>query len=103
VLSALQLSSFFFAETFEGKHAEKIERYTETPRGSSETEREREREREIEADAGADAKATTKMRKRKNKRTKNKRAIETHTGLRGHRRGGFLHRLENPSPTRTST
>jgi hypothetical protein len=42
----LQLSSFFFAETFEGKHAEKIERYTETPRGSSETERERERERD---------------------------------------------------------
>jgi hypothetical protein len=56
-----------FAGTFEGRRTEKIERYTETSRGSSERERGRETEREhIEADAGADTKMTTKMRKRKN-------------------------------------
>jgi hypothetical protein len=55
------------AGTFEGRRTEKIERYTETSRGSSERERGRETEREhIEADAGADTKMTTKMRKRKN-------------------------------------
>jgi hypothetical protein len=41
----------------------------------------------------------TKLRKRKNKRKKNKHAIETHTWLRGPRRGGFPHRLEtHPNP-----
>jgi hypothetical protein len=56
---------------------------------------EREREREhIEADAGADTETTANMRKKKNKRKKNKRAIETHTWIRGPRRGRFLHRLE---------
>jgi hypothetical protein len=66
--------------------------------------KERERERaHIEADAGADIKTTTKMRKRKNKRRKKQKAIETHTWLRGPRRGGFSHRLETPSPTPTST
>ena len=33
----------FLAQTFEGRRAEKIERYKETSRGSSERERERER------------------------------------------------------------
>jgi hypothetical protein len=39
------------------------------------------------------------MRNRKNKRKKNKKAIETHTWLRGPRRGGFSLRLEtHPNP-----
>jgi hypothetical protein len=64
----------------------------------------REREREhIETDAGADTKTTTKMRKTKNERKKNKRAIETHTSLRGPRRGGFSHRLEITTPAPTSS
>jgi hypothetical protein len=73
----------FFAETFEGRRAEHIERYTETPRRSSE----RSEREHIEADAGEDTKTTTKMRKRKNKTKNNKHGIETHTWLRGTEEG----------------
>jgi sRNA-binding protein len=87
------------AGTFEGRRAEKIERYTETSRGSSERERERERERKhIEADAGADTKTTTtKMRKRKNKRKKTN-TIKPHTWPRGPRRRGFSNPHPRPEP-----
>jgi hypothetical protein len=67
------------ARTFEGRRAEKIERYTETSRGSSEREREREH---IEADGGADTKTTTKMRKRKNQRKKKKHNRDPHMAQR---------------------
>jgi hypothetical protein len=46
----------------------KIERYTQTARGSRESQREH-----IEADAGADTKTTTKMRNRRNNMKNNKR------------------------------
>ena len=83
------------ARTFEGRRAEKIERYTETSRGSSEREREH-----IEADAGADTKTTTKKRKRRNKRKKKQNYRDPHVP-RGPRRGGFSHRFETPTPTST--
>ena len=70
------------ARTFEGRRAEKIERYTETSRGSSEREREH-----IEADAGADTKTTTKMRKRKNKRKKKEGNRDPHVAQRASKRG----------------
>ena len=93
------------AETCEGRRAEKIERYSETSRGSSERKRYKEKEH-IEVDVGADAKTTTKMRKRKNKKKKKKkkekRKIETHAWLRGPRRRGFSQRLQTPTRFPTS-
>jgi hypothetical protein len=68
------------------RRAEHIERYTETPRGSSE----RSERDHIEADAGEDTKTTTKMRKRKNKTKKNNNAVETHTWLRSTEEGDSL-------------
>ena len=90
------------AETCEGRRAEKIERYSETSRGSSERKRYKEKEH-IEVDVGADAKTTTKMRKRKNKRRKKKRRkIKTQTWLRRLRIRGFSQRLETPTRFPTS-
>jgi hypothetical protein len=57
-LSALHLSLLFCRDI---RSEPKIERYTETARGSRENHREH-----IEADAGADTKTTTKMRNRRN-------------------------------------
>jgi hypothetical protein len=73
--------SAFIAETFDGRCAEKLERYTETSRGSSERER-----GHIEADGGADTKTTTKMRKRKIKR-KQKCNQDPHVAQRAPKKG----------------
>ena len=60
------------AGTFEGRRAEKIERYTETSRGVV-----RKREH-VEADAGADTKMRTKKRKRRSKRKKKQNDRDPH-------------------------